>query len=542
MTALGAPRRRRAVRAPRELPARPHRELEQPRRGAGARPRLDRRPARRDDRGAGVGRRRDLRRDAAHLRELRLRPVDDTHRELTDLYDVRLGFAGLLCALCPGRRRRLRDPGGARHATAGTRSSSSTRPRPAAATASAASSTRSTRWSRTSIATPAATRSRRRRRSRSATYLDRSRPADVATTSIVRRRAGHRRPPRRARRRTRSPIWPSSGRSTSSAPTRRRACTRRLRGGRHGDGGRRAGRRHGRRRRRRRPRGLARGPPRRRHRLGRAGRSAPQYHASDPVPLLHQLLQDSARVGRARPRGRRLADGPRAAARPRRDRRRGRDRRGSSGCCAGRSASPLPGRRLADRPRHRAARRRARPSAGPGCRSAATAGSSTSSPREGRASQGLIHAPSLDHATTAAVLRSGWSAFGTEDAGSPLAVDLSAGRIRAARWLIEGVRSGQELGRLLGGRFERRLHDRHLDRHIDDVRAAVLRGSGAAGVPATRIVDGLLVARAYTEGIERHGLETRRARRARADRVADRPSCRPRSTTPWPTSTRSATC
>ena len=36
-----------------------------------------------------------------HLRELRLRTVDDTQRELSDLYDLRLGFAGLLCALMP---------------------------------------------------------------------------------------------------------------------------------------------------------------------------------------------------------------------------------------------------------------------------------------------------------------------------------------------------------------------------------------------------------------------------------------------------------
>ncbi len=124
-------------------------------------------------------------------------------------------------------------------------------------------------------------------------------------------------------------------------------------------------------------------------------------------------------------------------------------------------------------------------------------------PRRGRASQGHIHAPSLDHATTAAVLRSGWSAFGTEESGSPLAVDLSSPRIRAAKSLVEGVRSGQELGRLLGGRFERLLHDRGLDRHIDDVREAVLAGSGRARRPPTRIVDGLLVARAYTDGIER---------------------------------------
>ena len=128
-------------------------------------------------------------------------------------------------------------------------------------------------------------------------------------------------------------------------------------------------------------------------------------------------------------------------------------------------------------------------------------------PREGKASQGFIHAPSLDHATTAAVLRSGWSAFGTEDGGSPLAINLSGRQIRAARSLVEGVRSGQELGRVLGARFERMLHDRNLDRYIDDVRKAVLRGSGQEDRPATRIVDGLLVARAFTEGIELTDLE-----------------------------------
>ena len=74
-------------------------------------------------------------------------------------------------------------------------------------------------------------------------------------------------------------------------------------------------------------------------------------------------------------------------------------------------------------------------------------------PRAGKPSQGFIHAPSLDHATTAAVLRSGFSAFGTSDAGSPLAVDLSSQRVRAAKSLVEGVRTGQELGRLLGARF-----------------------------------------------------------------------------------------
>ncbi|WP_456788841.1 hypothetical protein [Cellulomonas sp. P5_C5] len=122
--------------------------------------------------------------------------------------------------------------------------------------------------------------------------------------------------------------------------------------------------------------------------------------------------------------------------------------------------------------------------------------------RAGRASQGHIHAPSLDQATTAAVLRSGWAAFGTQDAGSPLAVDLSSARVRTAKSLLEGVRSGHELGRLLGARLERRLHDSHLDAWVDEVRAAVLRGAGNDGQPPNRVADGLLAARAFTEGIE----------------------------------------
>jgi hypothetical protein len=128
-------------------------------------------------------------------------------------------------------------------------------------------------------------------------------------------------------------------------------------------------------------------------------------------------------------------------------------------------------------------------------------------PRPGRTSQGFIHTSSLDHAVTAAVLRSGWAAFGTEGAGSPLAVNLSSERTRAAKTLIEGVRSGQDLGRLLGARFERRLHDAHLDRHLDDIRAAVLSGAGTPHRPLSRIVDGLLLARAFTAGIEPTGAE-----------------------------------
>jgi hypothetical protein len=67
---------------------------------------------------------------------------------------------------------------------------------------------------------------------------------------------------------------------------------------------------------------------------------------------------------------------------------------------------------------------------------------------------GLIHAPSLNHATTAAVLRNGHQAN-----GGRMALDLSSQRVRLAMGIIEGMRVGQSLGALLGYRFERHLHD-----------------------------------------------------------------------------------
>ncbi len=112
--------------------------------------------------------------------------------------------------------------------------------------------------------------------------------------------------------------------------------------------------------------------------------------------------------------------------------------------------------------------------------------------------QGFIHAPSLAHAATAAVLRSAWSAFSTDAGAAAFAVDLSSERVRRAEWILEGVRNGQELGALVGARFERRLHDGLLDRHIEDVRSAVLTGQGSSD-PPTAIVDGLALAVAYAD-------------------------------------------
>jgi len=83
--------------------------------------------------------------------------------------------------------------------------------------------------------------------------------------------------------------------------------------------------------------------------------------------------------------------------------------------------------------------------------------------------EGYIHAPSLNQAVTAAVLRNGYISHGKPDANNVLAVNLSSDRIRKALTVIEGIQAGQNLAALLGYQFERELHDRDdlLSRKID---------------------------------------------------------------------------
>jgi hypothetical protein len=99
-----------------------------------------------------------------------------------------------------------------------------------------------------------------------------------------------------------------------------------------------------------------------------------------------------------------------------------------------------------------------------------------------RDSLGYVHTPSLGHAVTAAVLRSGHVAH-RGDGESPFAIDLSARRVRRAMAVLDGVESGQPLGALLGYRLERSLRDRDaaLARYILPLRQlAPLRHTDAA--------------------------------------------------------------
>jgi hypothetical protein len=125
---------------------------------------------------------------------------------------------------------------------------------------------------------------------------------------------------------------------------------------------------------------------------------------------------------------------------------------------------------------------------------------------------GFVHAPSLAHATTAAVLRSGYLSHAGRPTAAGLAVDLSSARVRSALELLDGVRAGQSLGALLGYRFERALRDggalaRYLPafRQLFPLTAGRLHDLPAAtpvaDVAARQVCDGLALVRTGAAGI-----------------------------------------
>lgn len=126
-------------------------------------------------------------------------------------------------------------------------------------------------------------------------------------------------------------------------------------------------------------------------------------------------------------------------------------------------------------------------------------------------SLGYIHAPSLAHAATAAVLRSGHLAH-RDSEHDALNIDLQSSRVQVALHVLEGMAQGQPLSALLGYRFERGLRERGLlfAKYILPIRQlAPLRQTGAPPQPgvalesvaARDVVDGVvLLDRFRTQG------------------------------------------
>jgi hypothetical protein len=112
---------------------------------------------------------------------------------------------------------------------------------------------------------------------------------------------------------------------------------------------------------------------------------------------------------------------------------------------------------------------------------------------------GFIHAPSMTHAATAALLRNAHLGLtGAPTPDSPFAIDLSSRRARQAEYLLDGLRQGQPLGALLGFKLERGLHDIELDiaiaplRKLSPLAARPLDDGGGAieAIAANNVVDG----------------------------------------------------
>jgi len=125
---------------------------------------------------------------------------------------------------------------------------------------------------------------------------------------------------------------------------------------------------------------------------------------------------------------------------------------------------------------------------------------------------GYVHAPSINHASAAAILRSGYLSHASVGAPDAMAVNLSSERVRRAVAVLEGIRNGQPIEALLGYQFERGLHDQgstlgllRLNEYIYDFRdkypitTNVVQQQGAPAqetIPANDVVNGLLLSQA----------------------------------------------
>jgi hypothetical protein len=125
---------------------------------------------------------------------------------------------------------------------------------------------------------------------------------------------------------------------------------------------------------------------------------------------------------------------------------------------------------------------------------------------------GYIHAPTMAHASTAAVLRNAYLSQAGGN-GQRYEIDLSSARVRQATFVLDGVRQGQPVGAVLGYTFESNLHEQQLDQFIDNFRAqfplqsnpATDAGLPTEAVAARDVVDGLKLRTAFVGGTDVFG-------------------------------------
>ena len=85
-------------------------------------------------------------------------------------------------------------------------------------------------------------------------------------------------------------------------------------------------------------------------------------------------------------------------------------------------------------------------------------------------SHGYILGPSQNHAATAAILKNAQISY-KDNSENPFTINLSSERILMAKELIDGVRNGTSLSKLVGYRFERLLAENSLQKYQAEFRA-----------------------------------------------------------------------
>ena len=141
-----------------------------------------------------------------------------------------------------------------------------------------------------------------------------------------------------------------------------------------------------------------------------------------------------------------------------------------------------------------------------------------------------MHAPSLNHASAAALLRNAYLSHASPEQAEMFSINLSSERVRRAQFVLEGMRNGQPVEALLGYQFERRLHDLtsasaargdvpvlELNQFILPYREAfpfegrevAQSGTGPAveAIPAYNVVNGLRLTQATLTAANSYGLE-----------------------------------
>jgi uncharacterized Zn ribbon protein len=89
-----------------------------------------------------------------------------------------------------------------------------------------------------------------------------------------------------------------------------------------------------------------------------------------------------------------------------------------------------------------------------------------------REAGGIIHTPGAAQTVASTVFKNSFLAHEQEAESNPFTINLTSDRVQKSRFLLEGIRQGQQLEALLGYQLERHLHENNLHQEIYTLREA----------------------------------------------------------------------